>query len=152
MTNLRLLINIKQPHLTPNKEINFLQHVNMTFSLKLCCLHEYFWNNMHNKGNRKRSNSSLMHFVSLNLFRETTRGLKIPFKLHLEKREQSDKVSLLFFLQCELKPETRVPKSDLSFETGASLAIYLCGHEKKKKKTQSSFVVGQRLICCSEAP
>lgn len=110
MTNLRLLINIKQPHLTPNKEINFLQHVNMTFSLKLCCLHEYFWNNMHNKGNRKRSNSALMHFVSLILFRETTRGLKIPFKLHLEKREQSDKVSLLFFFAMRAETRDKSPK------------------------------------------
>lgn len=61
---------------------------------------------------------------------------KNPFELCLSCRNESRLIKspvFFFFLQCELKPDTRVPKSDLSLETGASLAIYLCGHEKKHK-------------------
>ena len=92
------------------------------------------------------------------LFKYILRNLKPPQK---KKRFQNpfepssrcrNERRLIKSLQCKLKPDTRVPKSDLSSETGASLAIYLCGKEKKKKVTQSSFVSEERLICCSGAP
>ena len=73
------------------------------------------------------------------LFKYILRNLKPPQK---KKRFQNpfepssrcrNECRLIKSLQCKLKPDTRVPKSDLSSETGASLAIYLCGKEKKKK-------------------
>lgn len=87
--------------------------------------------------NQKRSHSSLMRVVSSNIFWETLnhppkkKRFQNPFEPSSRCRNES---RLIKSLQCELKPDTRVPKSDLSSETGASLAIYLCGNERKKKK------------------
>lgn len=87
--------------------------------------------------NQKRSHSSLMRVVSSNIFWETLnhppkkKRFQNPFEPSSRCRNES---RLIKSLQCELKPDTGVPKSDLSSETGASLAIYLCGNERKKKK------------------
>ncbi len=78
-----------------------------------------------------------MQFVSkynLRNSKPSKKRLQNPFEMCSSCRNESRLIkSLSLFLQHELKPETRVPKSDLSLETGASLAIYLCGHEKKHK-------------------
>lgn len=57
-------------------------------------------------------------------------GFKIPLSSTWVAETRTDR---LFFLGNVRWNPRRVAKSDLSIGTGASLAIYLCGHEKNKK-------------------